>query len=151
MNPSAPLIQIADDEVFMRRLLEATLKKGGYEVVQATTGLEALAVATTRKPQLIVMDVMMPGLDGVTVLRRLKEDEATQKIPVIILSSRGHSLTRVEAEKAGATLFLTKPFSPTDLLNAVKRILAGGVGAGEIGENLGGSNGQRLKGSEGAL
>lgn len=124
MSSHTQLIQIADDEVFMRRLLEATLKKGGYQVVQTASGAEALEVAASRKPDLIIMDVMMPGLDGVAALRRLKGDEGTRPIPVIVLSSKGHSLTRVEAEKAGAALFLTKPFSPTDLLNEVKRILS---------------------------
>ncbi len=126
MSSTAPLIQIADDEVFMRRLLEATLKKGGYQVVQSATGVEALEVAALRKPDLIIMDVMMPGLDGMAALRRLKGDEGTRAIPVIVLSSKGHSLTRVEAEKAGAVLFFTKPFSPTELLKEVKEILARG-------------------------
>jgi len=107
----------------MLRLLEMTLKKGGYEVVSCRDGKEALTTAVTVLPQLIVLDVMMPGLDGLGALRQLKENPATKKIPVVVLSAKGHALTRVEAETAGAALFLTKPFSPNQLLGEVKKIL----------------------------
>jgi CheY-like chemotaxis protein len=116
-------ILIADDEVFMLRLLELTLKKGGYEVVSCRDGHEAVAAAFAAPPHLIVLDVLMPGLDGLGALRQLKENPATQNIPVIVLSGKGHALTRVEAERAGAVLFLSKPFSPNQLLGDVKKIL----------------------------
>ena len=124
MNPTnAPKILIADDEVFMLRLLEMTLKKGGYEVASCRDGKEALATAAAAPPQLIVLDVMMPGLDGLGALRQLKENPATKNIPVVVLSAKGHALTKVEAELAGASLFLAKPFSPNQLLGEVKKIL----------------------------
>ena len=124
MNPTnAPKILIADDEVFMLRLLEMTLKKGGYEVASCRDGKEALATAAAAPPQLIVLDVMMPGLDGLGALRQLKENPATKNIPVVVLSAKGHALTKVEAELAGAALFLAKPFSPNQLLGEVKKIL----------------------------
>jgi CheY-like chemotaxis protein len=116
-------ILIADDEVFMLRLLEMTLKKGGYEVISCHDGNEALAAALAAPPNLIVLDVLMPGLDGLGALKQLKENPATKKIPVIVLSGKGHALTRVEAERAGAVLFLSKPFSPNQLLGEVKKIL----------------------------
>jgi CheY-like chemotaxis protein len=122
MNPN-PKILVADDEVYMLRLLELTLKKGGYEVVSCRDGREALALASTALPQLIVLDVMMPGLDGLGALRQLKENPATQNIPVVVLSAKGHALTRVEAEVAGAALFLPKPFSPNQLLGEVQKII----------------------------
>jgi CheY-like chemotaxis protein len=125
MNPTtAPKILIADDEVYMLRLLEMTFKKGGFEVVSCRDGKEALATAFTVQPQLIVLDVMMPGLDGLGALRLLKEDPVTKNIPVIVLSAKGHSLTRVDAVLAGAVLFLAKPFSPNQLLGEVQKILA---------------------------
>jgi DNA-binding response OmpR family regulator len=120
---TAPKILVADDEVYMLRLLEMTFKKGGFEVVCCRGGQEALATAATALPQLILLDVMMPGLDGLGALRQLKENPATRNIPVIVLSAKGHALTRVEAELAGAAMFLTKPFSPNQLLGDVKRIL----------------------------
>ena len=124
MNPNtAQKILVADDEVYILRLLEMTFKKGGYEVVSCRDGKEALATAFTAQPQLIVLDVMMPGLDGLGALRMLKENPATRDIPVVVLSAKGHALTRVDAVLAGAVLFLAKPFSPNELLGEVRKIL----------------------------
>lgn len=124
MNPTtAKKVLIADDEIYMLRLLEMTFKKGGFEVVCCRDGQEALATAVAAQPQLIVLDVMMPGLDGLGALRRLKGNPVTVNIPVVVLSSKGHALTRIEAELAGAAVFLTKPFSPNQLLGEVKKIL----------------------------
>ncbi len=124
MNPtSAQKILIADDEVYMLRLLEMTFKKGGYTVVSCRDGQEALAQAAATLPQLIVLDIMMPGLDGLGALRQLKSNPATRAIPVVVLSAKGHALTKVEAELAGAVLFMAKPFSPNQLLSEVQKIL----------------------------
>lgn len=122
-TPHSKKIVIADDEVFMLRLLEMTLKKGGYAVTSCHDGNEALAAVFAAPPHLIVLDVMMPSLDGLGALRQLKENPSTQNIPVIVLSGKGHALTRVEAERAGALLFFAKPFSPNQLLEEVKKIL----------------------------
>jgi CheY-like chemotaxis protein len=122
MNPIQKIL-VADDEIYMVRLLEMTFKKGGYEVMSCRDGQEALALAGTVLPQLIVLDVMMPGLDGLGALRQLKENPATKNIPVVVLSAKGHALTRVEAEAAGAALFLAKPFSPNQLLGEVQKII----------------------------
>jgi CheY-like chemotaxis protein len=125
MNPTHPpqKILIADDEIYMLRLLELTLKKGGFDVLSCRDGQEALALAASELPQLIVLDVMMPGLDGLGALRQLKENPATRDIPVVVLSAKGHALTRVEADLAGAALFLAKPFSPNQLLGEVQKII----------------------------
>ena len=122
MNPTQKIL-VADDEVYMLRLLEMTFKKGGFEVISCRDGKEALALSASARPQLIVLDVMMPGLDGLGALRQLKEDAATREIPVVVLSAKGHALTRVEAEVAGAALFLAKPFSPNQLLLEVQKII----------------------------
>jgi len=127
MNPAiTPTILIADDEIYMLRLLELTFKKGGFAVVSCRDGREALATAASAQPQLIVLDVMMPGLDGLGALRQLKGNPATCNIPVVVLSAKGHALTKVEAQLAGAVLFLAKPFSPNQLLSEVQKILAAG-------------------------
>ena len=124
MNPpTTKKILIADDQLYMIRLLEMTLKKGGYDVVSCRDGNEALTVAAREQPHLIVLDIIMPGLDGFGALRLLKENPATAKIPVIVLSTKGHTLTRVETEQAGAAQFFTKPFSPVHLLEEIKKIL----------------------------
>lgn len=122
MNPQK--ILVADDEVFMLRLLEMTFKKGGYDVITCRDGKEALVTAFAEQPQLIVLDVMMPGLDGLGALRLLKDNPATKNIPVVVLTAKGHSLTRIDAVLAGAVLFLAKPFSPNELLSAVQKILS---------------------------
>ncbi len=122
MNPTQKIL-VADDEIYMLRLLEMTFKKGGYEVVTCRDGQEALQLAGTGLPDLIVLDVMMPGLDGLGALRQLKENAATKNIPVVVLSAKGHALTRVEAEVAGAALFLAKPFSPNQLLSELQKII----------------------------
>lgn len=124
MNPAnPPKVLIADDELHMLRLLELTFKKGGFEVVCCRDGKEALVAVTVVKPQLIVLDIMMPGLDGLATLRQLKGSADTKSIPVIVLSSKGHALTRSGAEIAGAAMFLTKPFSPSQLVGDAKKIL----------------------------
>jgi DNA-binding response OmpR family regulator len=123
MNPNIKKVLIADDETYMLRLLEMTFKKGGFEVVCCRDGQEALAAAVAIQPQLIVLDVMMPGLDGLGALRQLKENPLTKNIPVVVLSAKGHALTRIESELAGAALFSTKPFSPNQLLGEVNKIL----------------------------
>ncbi|MBS0656929.1 MAG: response regulator [Verrucomicrobia bacterium] len=116
-------ILIADDEPHMRRVIELSLRRGGYELVIARDGHEAVRLARSEQPALIVMDVNMPELNGVEALRTLKQTPETAAIPVIMLTARGHVLTRHEAESSGAALFLTKPFSPTQLLDEVRRLL----------------------------
>jgi CheY-like chemotaxis protein len=123
MTEPVKKILVADDEVFMLRLLEMTFKKGGYEVVTCRDGKEALALAVSALPQLIVLDIMMPGLDGLGALKQLKANPLTREIPVVVLSAKGHALTRVEAEATGAAIFLPKPFSPNQLLSAAQKIL----------------------------
>lgn len=124
MSQTAKTILIADDEIYMLRLLDATLRKGDFRVLQVRNGADALKSADAERPDLIIMDVMMPGLDGLSAIHQLKQNDTTSKIPVIVLSSKGHALTKVEAELAGASLFLTKPFSPNQLLTEVQKILS---------------------------
>ena len=119
----AKKILIVDDEPFMQRLIQLHLEKAGYELVKARNGHEALDAVQREKPHLIVMDVMMAGMDGLTALSRLKQDQATQDIPVIIMTAKAHIITRQEAEQSGAAVVFTKPFSPTQLLLETRRLL----------------------------
>jgi CheY-like chemotaxis protein len=116
-------ILIVDDEPHMRRVTELSIKKGGYDIVIGRNGREALELAAREKPNLIVMDVSMPELDGLAALLLLKADPATADIPVIMLTVRGHTMTRHQAEQSGAAVYLTKPFSPSQLLAEVQRLL----------------------------
>lgn len=119
-------ILIADDEPHMLRVTELSLKKGGYELVMARNGREAIEIARRDLPNLIVMDVLMPEVDGLTALKVLKEDPLTSGIPVIMFSARGQLVTRKDGQASGAALFITKPFSPTQLLNEARRLLGDG-------------------------
>jgi DNA-binding response OmpR family regulator len=116
-------ILIVDDEPHMIRLAELSLRKGAFDVITARDGRQAVEIALREKPDLIVMDVQMPEMDGLQSLQALKTNAATAAIPVIILTARGHQLTRQEATEIGASAFLTKPFSPTQLLAEVQRVL----------------------------
>jgi len=120
MNPK---VLIVDDEPHMLRVTELSIKKGGYDIVLGRNGREALSLAAVERPNLIVMDVAMPELDGLSALRELKANPATAQIPVIMLTVRGHALTRQEAETSGAAMYLTKPFSPSHLLAEATRLI----------------------------
>jgi CheY-like chemotaxis protein len=114
---------IAEDSSFMLRLLQTTIKKGGHEGIACRDGVEALAAAREHGADLVLLDLVMPRLDGLATLAELKRDPATAGIPVVILTSRGESLTREELEASGAAAFLTKPFSPTALLKTIKNLI----------------------------
>ena len=114
-------ILIVDDEPFMLRLIQHHLEHAGYEMIQARNGREAVEAATRENPRLVVMDAMMPNMDGLTALRKLKQEPATRSIPVIMLTANPHKYSREEAESSGAAIFLTKPFSPTQLLEEIRK------------------------------
>ena len=116
-------ILILDDEPHMLRVTELSLKKAGYEIITARNGREAINLAVIHLPALIVMDVSMPEMDGLAALRELKGNPATEGIPVIMLTTRGQNMTRAEAERSGAALYITKPFSPSALAAEARRIM----------------------------
>ncbi len=122
-KPAAKRILIADDELYMHRLLKYHLGRAGYEVVDAANGREAVEKAASEHPQLVLMDVMMSRLDGLAALKELKQADATREIPVILLTASAQ-ITRQQAEDFGAAGFFTKPFSPTKLLLEIKRLLS---------------------------
>ena len=117
------IILVVDDESHIRRLIEFTLKKGGYKMLAATNGREAVDIATSSNPNLIIMDVLMPEKDGVEALNLLKKDERTSSIPVILLTGIGQSTTKQEVEEKGTATYLAKPFSPNKLLKEVQRMI----------------------------
>src|SRR6266487_2858967 len=114
-------ILIVDDEPFMLRLIQHYLEQAGYELIKARNGREALEIVAREIPRLVVMDAMMPNMDGLTALRQLKQEPATRAIPVIMLTANPHKYSREEAESSGAAIFLTKPFSPTQLLEEIRK------------------------------
>jgi len=116
-------ILVVDDDALMHRLYQHHLERAGYQMVSARTGREALDIATRQPPHVIVMDIMMPDMDGLEALRELKKGDVTKAIPVIIITANGHHIARKESETCGAAVFLTKPFSPVQLLTEIKRIV----------------------------
>jgi len=119
----AKRILAVDDEKHILRLVQINLEKAGYEVVTASNGREALEAVAAEKPALIVMDVMMPEMDGLEALQNLKNDPATASIPVVMLTAKAQDADVFQGWQSGADLYLTKPFNPMELLTFVKRIL----------------------------
>lgn len=118
-------ILMVDDEPLMHLLYKNHLERGGYQMLTAQDGTEALELAQRELPQLIIMDILMKNMDGLAALRALKKNEATKAIPVIVITAQvsAHHASRQEAEAAGAALFLTKPFSPSQLLASIHGVL----------------------------
>ena len=115
---------VVDDEPYMHRLLEYHLRRAGFQLLNARNGREAVELAQRELPDVIVMDLMMPEMDGLSALKELKQVEATRSSPVIMITASAQQVTRQEAEASGAALFLTKPFSPTQLLLDVRKLVS---------------------------
>ncbi len=115
-------ILIADDEVNIRSLVRRFLGNK-YIVLEATNGEVAVYIARKQKPDLILMDIMMPKLDGYGACRAIKQDPVTKAIPIVMLSGVGHELNKKFANKMGASGYITKPFSSQDLLDAIAQFL----------------------------
>lgn len=116
-------ILVVDDDDDMRELLRVILQTGGYEVLTACGGRGAFQYALLNRPDLIILDVMMPNVDGFEVLRILKDHEATSAIPVVMLTAKDGVEDIARGWEWGADLYLNKPFSPTDLIALIGRIL----------------------------
>jgi two-component system KDP operon response regulator KdpE len=123
-----PLVLVVEDEPQMRRFLRATLPGHGYRVVEAETGAQALVDAGTRAPDLVLLDLGLPDIDGVEVTRRLRE---WTTVPVIVLSARGQEGDKVQALDAGADDYLTKPFGTEELLARMRVALRNRARAGD--------------------
>ena len=117
-----PKILVVDDEPYMHVLMRHHLSRAGYETLKAVNGREAVSVAVQQHPAVIIMDFMMEEMDGLVALKQLKADTGTSDIPVIMITANAHYVTRKEAESSGAVLFLTKPFSPTQLMQEIRRL-----------------------------
>ncbi len=109
-------ILIVEDDPTTVQLIEFLLKKNNFEVLIAYNGEEALQIARKEKSDLILMDVMMPKMDGIEAIEKLKKDENTRDIPIIILSALGQEMDVMRGLQAGASSYIVKPFSPQELL-----------------------------------
>ena len=124
-------ILVIEDEPDIRELIALNLQTAGLEVREAGDGLEGLRMAESDPPDLIVLDLMLPGLDGLEVFRRLQGNPATRKVPVIMLTAKAQTEDRIAGLEMGADDYLTKPFSPRELLLRIKALLRR---AGESGD-----------------
>ena len=118
-----PTILVVDDEEDIRELVSLNLKREGYEILAVETGEQALAEARGRGPALIVLDLMLPGIDGLEVCKKLKADAKTQSIPIVMLTAKGDESDIVTGLELGADDYITKPFSGKVLVARVRRIL----------------------------
>ncbi len=116
-------ILIVDDEEDVLELVRYNLNKNGYKVELATTGEEAITKAKAKLPNLIILDLMLPGIDGLGVCKKLKSDTKTENIPIIMLSAKGEESDIITGLELGADDYVTKPFSPKVLVARVRRIL----------------------------
>lgn len=116
-------ILIVDDEEDILKLLEYNLSKEGYGVSRAVTGEEALVKAKTEQPDLVILDLMLPGIGGLDVYRALRANPATDKIPIVMLTAKGEDTDIVTGLELGADDYITKPFSPKVLVARVRAVL----------------------------
>jgi DNA-binding response OmpR family regulator len=124
MTTQQQTVLVVDDEPFICRSLSFVLRKGNYNVVEARNGEEALAAVRLHKPDLVFMDVMMPKLNGFDVCAQIKQDPDLCKTRVILLTAKGQDSDREVGTKAGADDYMTKPFSPTKILERARSMLA---------------------------
>ena len=116
-------ILVVEDQEDNRRILRDLLASAGYEMSEALTGEEGVAMARTHRPDLILMDVQLPKLDGYEATRRIKADPALQSIPIIMVTSYALSGDDIKAYEAGCDGYVTKPYSPRELLAKIREYL----------------------------
>jgi DNA-binding response OmpR family regulator len=119
---------VIEDEPDIVRLLSHYLEQSGYRVRTETTGLAGLRAALERTPDVIILDVMLPGLDGYEVCRRLRNEAATAAVPILMLTARGEETDKVRGLEIGADDYVTKPFSPKEVVARVKALLRRSTG-----------------------
>ncbi|MAN79295.1 MAG: two-component system response regulator [Rhodospirillaceae bacterium] len=121
----AKRVLLAEDEPNIVESLTFILERSGFEVATTTNGRQALEVAQSNTPDILILDVMLPELDGYEVLRRLRADARTKTLPVLMVTAKGQREDRETAMKCGADMFITKPFVNSELIAAVEKLAVG--------------------------
>ena len=129
-------ILVADDEPDVLQLVSGNLKNAGFNVIKAEDGLSALNQARDTLPALIVLDLMLPEMSGLEVCKVLKKDPATSQIPIIMLTAKAEEVDRIVGLELGADDYITKPFSPRELVLRVKSVMRRAASAGETSDQL---------------
>ena len=117
-------ILVVEDDPGALRLISYTLQAEGYEVITATNGLQGLRKAQNDKPDLVVLDVMLPGIDGFEICHRLRADPGTARLPIMMLSAKARETDKTTGLNVGADDYLTKPADPSDIVSHIKALLA---------------------------
>ncbi len=125
MTPPKATILIADDDPAILELVRLALETQGYQVLTASSGVETVRTTLTHKPDLIILDILMPEMDGYEVMRLLKSSEETNNIPIIVLTAYASEAGALVSWMEGADGYLAKPFNPDELLMLVERVLKG--------------------------
>ena len=120
---SKQTILVVDDEQDLLDLIEYNLKKEGFDVLKAEDGLEGMEAAREHSPDLVLLDIMMPKMDGMEVVERMRDDKKLKRIPIIFLTARGDEKTEVEGLDKGGDDYITKPISTTKLISRIKAVL----------------------------
>jgi DNA-binding response OmpR family regulator len=120
-------VLIIDDDSLLQTTLRARLEEASFSVVTAQTGLSGLRAAEDEQPQVIVVDLLMPDLDGIEVIRRLRQNPVTWEIPVVVLTAQGDAESRSQTHALGVRRFLRKPLSPKHLVAEVQRLVQGSL------------------------
>jgi len=128
-------ILIVDDEEDILTLLEYNLEKAGFKVISADDGPEAIELTKKENPSLIILDIMLPSMEGTEVCKVIKRDNATSHIPIIMLTAKGEEVDRIVGLELGADDYITKPFSPRELVLRVKAVLKRMQGRQESGSS----------------
>lgn len=118
-------VLVVEDSLAQRQMISDLLKKSGLKVTLASDGVEALGQIEQSHPDLVVLDIVMPRMNGYEVCRRLKADSKTQDVPVVMCSSKGEEFDRYWGMKQGADAYIAKPFQPSELIGTVKQLLRG--------------------------
>lgn len=118
-------VLIVEDSVAQQEMIKDLLKESGLEVTIVSDGLEALNFIQGNPPDLVLLDIVMPKMNGYEVCRRLKSDPNTQNLPVVMCSAKGEEFDRYWGMKQGADAYIAKPFQPTELVGTVKQLLRG--------------------------
>lgn len=121
---STPLILVADDDQNLRRILCLFLRNAHYETVEASNGREALSMARSQRPDAVILDIMMPLIDGFAVCRQLKDDPETKRIPTLICTAKAKKEDLIEAIRAGAEDYIVKPFTKDTVLSKLQKVLS---------------------------
>lgn len=118
-----PHILVVDDDERIAKIVEINLRRAGYRVSIARDGEQALAAVAAEVPDLVLLDVTMPRMDGIETLRRLRADPATATLPIVMVTARAQDEDIFEGRRSGANHYLTKPFGPLELLDVVREVL----------------------------